>query len=1292
MITLKPNSPLFIPIREFDSFEDYFQSLTKSCRNSLTLPKQERLMDGLQYRKLGWDEDTVRYFMDLWEKQSIHFGTPKWPDGWLEHMKDLNSRENFDMFGMLKGDEIISVHFVFVFNDYIYCNSPLYDKNKYDKISLGRLMWYNLIRFGIENTKWAYIDLDGNGNGDTFKEVIQNKVPPGTPGDFGYKWFFIPEKIKNLDDEYKQYYNNHISVVDGWWKGLDIDHHKIVLDNDWLDGFDEKIKYDMSLYLEEFEIEDGDVVVDLGASTGLFTLEAAKKASKVYSVEPFPEMLEVLRPRVENLDNVIVDEIPIGSGRDVEFEVNGAVQGERRYVDKSQSFMDFVKKHNIKKIDYLKIDIENAEYYIFSDLDKDDYHQRLDWIKNNVKKLVVEIDSSMGRYLGKDREIHSNPQAQHFIDYVVPYLGGKTWARYCSGPDISENGANEITRYNGEQVTMQGGWRNSQEFTKYMHQFMMYIDFRKEPKHHFYIRNYDRLPDLHLLLEQLKSIDIKTNQITLLTTWNVEGEQYKLNDDYKVVRRYNSGYQQGDADLINDSLNMSDPNKINHYMNAGQVIYDKDRFKNYLKMTENSDDIIHISRGNDLLDNEYESNLGSTNLNELATGMIISSTGDGIDILKNCYHEDYIGWREVDLKGDPIYISYYQKYLSHNGKGSPFLRFYPSENPFINDQDKNEKGGGLYIEYYFFQKIWEQTNFRLVNFTDNYRGIHLRKDSEKTTRDWLLNREAGVIRLSKYDNMGDVNETMFNIIKEEKFYEEVGFYKPPTEEKVMDKSNKKNLLLVSHMDDETIFFGNWLFLNGKDTKVIVTCEPSTNEEKEDSFKKVMNYCNVSDYEMWNWEESLNGYADFDRLKNKIKDECEVNDYENVVTHNSYGEYGHIQHQQLNEIMTEALYESVVSNFWVYDLHPLALEYRGYNANPKEDMLNMYPEQERVNTIEKMRRCESTWYDHCKPAKWGSKYVGGGNLIDYESLRLIERPYEQKLNIGLIREEPTLNNNYSNSFRGEFVKASEEEEKFDEVYSSPTNDFLKTIESYFSNHNVEYVDTLDDFDDFVGLTNETKQMYIAVTTKSAMICHKLGLPYMFFANFSDGIPIEIKSSASRIIYPSHSYGVSQFNETVIDFSRHHHVVRYDLHGQLHRAVIMYKRHNIKTTDIFSFFQIEDDSNPESLGKLHMKLKVPEYEGFYFIEGMDIQSGDVVCNWKVDLSTTNQIWVRSDLTQNVINKGLVLRFWKDPIKCEEGDGLHPEPHNHDYLPDWKIRKARYPEFSLIIPKMYETREWQ
>ena len=110
---LKVTSPLLIPIKEFDSFNDYFQSLTKSCRNSLTLPKQERLMGGLEYRQLGWDENYIKEFMDLWEKQSIHFGTPKWPDGWFEFMKDLHSRENFDMFGMVKDNKLISVHFLF---------------------------------------------------------------------------------------------------------------------------------------------------------------------------------------------------------------------------------------------------------------------------------------------------------------------------------------------------------------------------------------------------------------------------------------------------------------------------------------------------------------------------------------------------------------------------------------------------------------------------------------------------------------------------------------------------------------------------------------------------------------------------------------------------------------------------------------------------------------------------------------------------------------------------------------------------------------------------------------------------------------------------------------------------------------------------------------------------------------------------------------------------------------------------------------------------------------------------
>ena len=72
-------------------------------------------------------------------------------------------------------------------------------------------------------------------------------------------------------------------------------------------------------------------------------------------------------------------------------------------------------------------------------------------------------------------------------------------------------------------------------------------------------------------------------------------------------------------DLLDKSFEISNPNVINHYMNAGMAIYDFYRFKNYLWNTEHSDDVIHISRGNDLIKNSDNNNLGSTHQNELAT-------------------------------------------------------------------------------------------------------------------------------------------------------------------------------------------------------------------------------------------------------------------------------------------------------------------------------------------------------------------------------------------------------------------------------------------------------------------------------------------------------------------------------------------------------------------------------------------------------------------------------------------------------------------------------------------------
>ena len=237
---------------------------------------------------------------------------------------------------------------------------------------------------------------------------------------------------------------------------------------DWLEDFENIVGTEVVQYEDFFSIEDGDVVVDFGASTGVFSIPASEKAKVVYAVEPFPNMIDVIKPRIENIDNIVLDTIPIGDGKEDTLILGGL--GDETLNIKSQTFMDFIKKHNIEKIDFLKIDIENSEYYFLSDLDKDNYEDRLEWIKNNVRKLVVEIDC------GKDWEYD---QALNFFNVVLPRLGGEVRCQWSSGGWVSEYGSLAIHSQNGVH-TIKNGWRNNlKEFLGKMANFVVHIDMRE---------------------------------------------------------------------------------------------------------------------------------------------------------------------------------------------------------------------------------------------------------------------------------------------------------------------------------------------------------------------------------------------------------------------------------------------------------------------------------------------------------------------------------------------------------------------------------------------------------------------------------------------------------------------------------------------------------------------------------------------------------------------------------------------------------------------------------------------
>ena len=130
-------------------------------------------------------------------------------------------------------------------------------------------------------------------------------------------------------------------------------------------------------------VKTGDIVVDLGACVGMFTCRALDLgASKVYSVEPSIDLLSTtmknaLSHLVEHPGSVVPENSFIGTKKSHTLNAFNDSNA------KTMAFSEFLYKHNIKHIDYLKIDIEGGEFSIFTE-------KNWDFLSNNVKHIAVE--------------------------------------------------------------------------------------------------------------------------------------------------------------------------------------------------------------------------------------------------------------------------------------------------------------------------------------------------------------------------------------------------------------------------------------------------------------------------------------------------------------------------------------------------------------------------------------------------------------------------------------------------------------------------------------------------------------------------------------------------------------------------------------------------------------------------------------------------------------------------------------------------------------------------------------
>jgi len=172
-------------------------------------------------------------------------------------------------------------------------------------------------------------------------------------------------------------------------------------------------KYELSLL--KSIIKQGDVIVDIGANLGLYTLTAAKSvgtAGKVYSIEPNPIVFSSLKKNVKenNHQNVVLINKAVSSfsgSTKLSFDSENSIStesylireetGSQKFVSVETISLDDFFKNISNKVNVIKMDIEGAEF------------EALKGMKN-----LLENNNTLNLFL------EFNPRALNKMDVCIP--------------------------------------------------------------------------------------------------------------------------------------------------------------------------------------------------------------------------------------------------------------------------------------------------------------------------------------------------------------------------------------------------------------------------------------------------------------------------------------------------------------------------------------------------------------------------------------------------------------------------------------------------------------------------------------------------------------------------------------------------------------------------------------------------------------------------------------------------------------------------------------------------------
>lgn len=145
---------------------------------------------------------------------------------------------------------------------------------------------------------------------------------------------------------------------------------------------------------ENFEIKSNDIVIDIGAHIGLFTIYASQfcEKGKIFSFEPVEENYRLLEENVitNNLEQVKIFNLAVSNSTEpIKLFINNDESGHSMYSKSSNSLLvnsislqRIFDDNQIEYCNFLKLDCEGAEYEIIKNLPSKYFEK--------INKMVIE--------------------------------------------------------------------------------------------------------------------------------------------------------------------------------------------------------------------------------------------------------------------------------------------------------------------------------------------------------------------------------------------------------------------------------------------------------------------------------------------------------------------------------------------------------------------------------------------------------------------------------------------------------------------------------------------------------------------------------------------------------------------------------------------------------------------------------------------------------------------------------------------------------------------------------------